>query len=260
MLLRYGLLSTLLAALVSAEIEVDVLGQSGKIMIYDAALGKSDPDRVTMTMDYLHELDENDKVVGKAGSPQQKHSTETFANQRFTYSNIQEVVFSNLTADYLSFDADVYSAGTIKVETYIFKENGTITTSTNETLEVVEGDFKFAIQLIDWNWCDPCADGNATHIDVGVELKGKDDQPTEDDLGGGISVIMSQLINIDGENVAMPDGYPKVITKNGKTLFVFRFPKEVEGGAALYDYDPLITTGGPRAEEDRCGLFCRVCG
>lgn len=256
MFLRYSFLSALFAATVSAEMEVDVLGQSGKIMIFDSALGKSDPDRVTMTMDYLHELDENDNIVGKAGSKAVKHSTETFANQQFTYSDIQETVFSNLTADYLSFDAAVYSAGTIKVETYIFKENGTITTSTNETLEVTEGDFKFAIQLIDWKWCDPCADGTATHIDVGVELKGKADKPTEDDLGSGISVIMSELINVDDTIVEMPDGYPKVVTENGKTLFVFRFPKE--GGAALYDYDPIITTGGPRTER-ACGLFCRVC-
>lgn len=256
MFLRYTFLPALVAAVVAAETEVSVLGQSGKIMIYDGALGKSDPDRVTMTMDYLYELDENDKIVGKAGSPAVKHSTETFANQKFTYSKIEEVLFSNLTADYFSFDSKVYSAGTIKVEAYIFKENGTITTSTNETLDVLEGDFKFAIQLIDWKWCDPCADGTATHIDVGVELKGKADKPTEEDLGGGISVIMSELIDVDGAVVEMTDGYPKTVTKNGKTLFVFRFPKE--GGAALYDYDPIITFGGPRTER-ACGLFCRIC-
>lgn len=260
MFIRYSFLCALIAnlAVATASTEVDVLGQSGKIMIFDGELGKSDPDRVTMTMDYLHELDANDQVVGKAGPPARKHSTETFANQRFTYSGIEEVLFSNLTADYLSFDSKVYSAGTIKVEAYIFKESGTITTSTNETLEVLEGDFKFAIQLIDWNWCDPCEDGTATHIDVGIELKGKANTPTEEDLGGGISVILSDLIDIDGNVVEMPDGYPKVVTKNSKTLFVFRFPKE--GGADLYDYDPIITFGGPRTESNRaCGLFCRVC-
>lgn len=261
MLFRNSLLTAFmanLAVVVTADTEVDILGQSGKIAIFNGDLGKSDPDRVTMTMDYLHELDENDNIVGNSGSQDVKHSVNSFANQNFEYSELKEVLFSNVTADYFSFDTQVYSAGTLKVEAYIFKANGTITTSTNETLEVVEGDFKFAIQLVDWTWCDPCQDGTATHIDVGIELKGKDDEPTEEDLGGGISVVLSNLIDIDGAVVEMPDGYPKVITDDsGKTLFVFRFPKE--GGADLYDYDPIITTGGARDQEDeQCGLFCRI--
>lgn len=205
------------------------------------------------------------KIVGNQGS--EKHGTQTFANQNFIFSDVQEVLYSNLTADYFSFEADVYDAGSIKVETYVFREDGVIITSAVETFDVLTGDFKFSIELIDWKWCNPCGAGEVgAFVDVGIELKGRNDEPSEEDLGGGIPVILSSKILADDVVVDMPDGYPMVVSKDaydldgdgvedgngtGKKLFIFRFPKE--GGAAIYDYDPIIRTSA-----DNCGFFCRA--
>ncbi|GAX26732.1 hypothetical protein FisN_2Hh319 [Fistulifera solaris] len=268
MLFRSSLVAALSASFLqsaAAEITTDVVGKSGKIKIFDSAGIREDRNAIMMTMDFLYELDADEKIVGNQGS--QKHGTQTFANQQFTFSDVEEVTYSNVTADYFSFEAKVYEAGSIKVETYVFREDGVITTSAEETFDVFAGDFKFSIELIDWKWCNPC-DSNeyGAFVDVGIELKGSKAEPSEEDLGGGIPVILSSKILADNVVIDMPAGYPKIVSKDaydldgdgvedgdgdGKKLFIFRFPKE--GDATLYDYDPIIRTSG-----DTCGIFCRA--
>ena len=270
MLFRSSLVAALSAAFLqsaAAEITTDVVGKSGKIKIFDDAAARGDRNAIMMTMDFLHEVDADGNAVGTGGSD--KHGTNTFANQQFTFSDVEEAVYSNVTADYFSFEADVYSAGSIKIETYIFREDGVITTSANETFDVFAGDFKFSIELIDWMWCETCGnkqDEVGAFVDVGIELKGRNDEPTEDDLGGGIGVVLSSKILADDIIIDMPAGYPMIVSKDafdldgdgvedkegdGKKLFIFRFPKE--GGAALYDYDPIVRTSA-----GDCGFFCRA--
>lgn len=246
-----------------ADITTDVVGKSGKIKIYDADARNQDRNAVMMTMDFLYELDANGKIVGNQGD--NKHGTQTFANQQFTFSEVEEVLYSDLAADFFSFEANIYDAGSVKVDTYVFKEDGVITTSANETFDVFAGDFKFSLELIEWQWCNPCDLKYGEFVDIGIELKGRKDEPSEEDLGGGIPVILSSKILADDRIIDMPEGYPKIISKDnydldgdnqkdgdgkGKKLFVFRFPKE--GGALLYDYDPIIRTSG------ECGFFCRI--
>lgn len=267
MLFRSSLVAVLAATFLqssAAEITTDIVGKSGKIKIYDTNTIGQDRNAIMMTMDFLYELDASGKIVGNQGS--EKHGTQTFANQQFTFSSVEEVLYSDLTADHFSFEASIYNAGSIKVDTYVFKEDGVITTSADETYDVFAGDFKFSIELIDWKWCNPCSAGETgAFVDVGIELKGRNSEPSEDDLGGGIPVILSSKILADENVIDMPAGYPKIVSKDsydlngdgvkdgngrGKKLFIFRFPKE--GGADLYDYDPIIRTSGRS-----CGFFCR---
>lgn len=233
-------------------------GQSGKITLYDSQNGDwgSDPDAVTMTMDYLYERDANDNIVGKTGST--KHSVQTFASQSFTFSDLEKTELYGYTASTFSFETQVSTVGTLKIDTYVMHEGGVMQTDTDETFEVFPGDFKFNIELVDWTWCNPCSDGTATHIDVGIEIKGSKDTPTEEDLGGGIPLVLASNIKIGDEIITMPDGFPKIVNKGGKSLFVFRFPKN--GGAPSYIYDPIIGMG-QKEERDtgRRGLFS-LCG
>lgn len=113
-----------------------------------------------------------------------------------------------------------------------------MTTHTGEQLQLAPGDFKFSIQLVNWKWCNPCQDGIADFIDVGIEIKGSNTKVTTEDLGAGIPLLLASNIDADGSIVKMPAGYPKIEKANGKQTFVFRFPKA--GGAAIYDYDPII--------------------
>ncbi|GAX18239.1 hypothetical protein FisN_31Hu008 [Fistulifera solaris] len=233
-------------------------GQSGKITLYDSQNGDwgSDPDAVTMTMDYLYERDANDKIVGKTGS--KKHSVQNFASQTFTFSELEKTELFGYTASTFSFESQVSTVGTIKIDTYVMHEGGTMVTDTNETFEVFPGDFKFNIELVDWEWCNPCNDGTSTHIDVGIEIKGSADVPTEDDLGGGIPLVLASNIKVGEEVITMPEGYPKIVNEGGKSLFVFRFPKT--GDATSYIYDPIIGMGQKEERDDgRRGLFS-FCG
>jgi hypothetical protein len=64
-------------------VAVKVHGSSGKFSIYDAAANGAscDPSAVTVTMDFLRELDADGEAVGTSGNV--KHSINTFAPQKF---------------------------------------------------------------------------------------------------------------------------------------------------------------------------------
>jgi len=260
MFLRSNLIVSCIASwfiYTSAQIEIKQEGQSGKVTIYNSARGMDDPNKVQVTMDFLYEVKaDGTTVVGKTGNPNQKHSVETFANQNFAFSGPTATVISDLYADMISFSTAVYQAGTLNIKMYIMKEAGTITTQGGETFEVKKNNVKFNVELVNWNWCNPCAEGTdaiSAFIDVGVSIKGRDDQASsqgedEYDLGGGVDLIMSSKIQAGQQVVDMPAGYPTTTTVGGKQLFVFRFPKV--GSETNYIYDPVITTR-PRP----CGLF-----
>jgi len=242
----------------AAETAVKQQGQSGKITIYDSDKGESDANQVQITMDFLYERDSNDNIVGLSGNPNEKHSLQQFANQNFAFSGPTQTEYSGVDTDLISFTSPVYQAGTIKIDMYIMKESGTITTSAGETFDVKEDDVKFNIELIDWKFCNPCADGTSNKIDVGVSIKGKKDQASEGsgseyNLGGRVNLILSSKI-VAGDNtiVNMPDGYPKTIDQGGKQLFVFRFPKV--DGQSHYVYDPVVEYSGAS-----CKAFNLVC-
>lgn len=226
---------------------------NGLIAFYDNRNGdlESDPDAVTLTLDYLYELDVFDRIVGA-----DEHSLETFAGQEFLFSSPEMTELNGFTASTFSFETSVSTVGTIKIDTYILYEGGVLQTDTNETFEVSPGDFKFNIELLDWSWCAPCDGRTSTHMDVGIEIKGSKDTPTEEDLGGGIPVILASNIKIGDEIVPMPDGYPKIVSREGKSVFVFRFPKN--GGVDSYFYDPVIGMGQKNQDDaSSCrGLFC----
>lgn len=212
-------------------------GNSGKITIYnDRYPGLSDPNAVTMKVSYLREVSKAGKVVGKAGKV--KHSIESFGGQAFAFSSLYDTELYGLAAKSFSFTSAVSSIGTLEIEAYTMLEGGDVISNTGEQLTVMPGDFKFSVQLINWKWCNPCQDGTADFIDVGIEIQGRNKKIKNGDLGAGIPLLLAKNIEIDGQIVKMPAGYPKIETVNGKQTFVFRFPKT--GGAALYDYDPII--------------------
>jgi len=78
-----------------------------------------------------------------------------------------------------------------------------------------------------------------------VKIKGKNSlavrkagKQQEFELGGGIGLQLTNKTMVDGKQVEMPEGYPKVAMKGSSQVFTFRFPKFTQ--SALYD--PLLTT------------------
>mmetsp|Transcript_4509 Transcript_4509/g.13160 ORF Transcript_4509/g.13160 Transcript_4509/m.13160 type:complete len:313 (-) Transcript_4509:209-1147(-) len=232
---------------------VDVQGQSGKFTVYKESEGKAKG--IQITMDALRELDSAGNAVGASGST--KHSINTFAAQAFTIAAPEDVTLSagqledgnasdtsGVSASKISFSSPVSSIGTVRIDTYIMKEAGNLGPP-NETWAVSAGDMKWNIELSNWNWCG-CSKGQTQEvgdmIDVDVTVKGlfsaaQGASSKSVNLGGGVTMELSDQVNVDGTWAAMPAGYPKVNIQGSSTTLTFRFPKFT----TKVTYDPAIT-------------------
>merc|ERR1712127_1054194 len=55
-------------------------------------------------------------------------------------------------------------------------------------------------------------------------------------LGGGVSLLLTNKIMVDGVETEMPAGYPMVGMKGANQMFTFRIPKFTTGAV----YDPVL--------------------
>lgn len=229
------------------NITTKVKGQSGKIAVFK---GMNESDGVTITFDSIEEIDENGGII-------KSHSYNNFAQLTFTFSDPENSTYpnSNASVTQFSFTSSVPlgsdGTATLKSYVYIFTADGNITVDGNET-EVKEGDMKFNAEISNWPFCATCTAGNkdltGVFLDFSVEIKGKKSaNKTESsggyDLGDGASVITpKEVIYFEGNTNTtenMPSGYPALITKGSKQIFVFRFKKFT--GKVLYD--PVVQLG-----------------
>lgn len=127
------------------SIKVDVFGSSGKFEVYDESKGKGTG--VVVEMDALREVDANGDTVGNTGST--KHSIQTFANQTFEIHDAESVTINGTNASKITFESSIPEVGKIKVETYVFTEDGYVGTDT-ESWSVKPGDLKWNIELFEW--------------------------------------------------------------------------------------------------------------
>ncbi|KAL3866252.1 hypothetical protein ACJMK2_043567 [Sinanodonta woodiana] len=238
---------------------VKVLGHSGKILISLREDPSDGPDSVVVEFSAIKEKSMDGTEVGKTGS---KHSFNTFANQNFTFSEVVNGSYQNLTTVQFNFSADLSSVSSQLVTVvYIFTKAGNITVG-NETTEVEPGTVKFNIEIRNWTFCGTsntiCSKSTANEsgalIDFDIDIKGKGNatkvnETTERkngtrgdsyELGGGAKVIMSKKVKYDnGDWSDMPDGYPSVNSTGSKQTFTFRFMKFNQSVL----YDPTIKLG-----------------
>ena len=188
---------------------VRVLGQSGKILMGRTRNPSEDPNRLMVDFDAISELDKDGNVIGKSGRV--KHSFNTFAKQSFTFSNITDDKYQNLSAKRLDFVANITSVGAIlTVQMYLFEEEGNITQG-DEVSQVSEGTLKFNIVIENWSFCGPngdtCKQGQTNYegqfIDFIIAIKGKKagqkrsggekrrTNAQEYDMGGDATVVLS---------------------------------------------------------------------
>jgi len=208
---------------------VEVLGQSGK-----ARITRGDS-VVTMQVDYLSEMDSSGNEVGKVGNP--KHTIQSFATQDFTFGPLVQKQFQNNSAHEFMFETPINTIGKMRIITILLHNQGEIGTET-ETWTVSPGDVKWNIELSDWTFCNPCSDGTAEYIDVGIEIKGTKSESKGNqtiDLGDA-TLELSNRIVVDGTEEFMANSFPRVETKGSKQLYIFRFPKF----NTMATYDPLL--------------------
>lgn len=221
------------------------MGQSGKMSIYATDVGESDPAKVMVEMDAIQEVDASGTELGTTGPLGQKHGINTFATQAFTFSPPEEVMVGSANATKVTFSTQVNQVGHLKVETFMMTSSGTVGP---EDWPVTYGDVKWNIVLSNWTFCKAtdsgtCKNKEGEFVDLVIAVKGQAAAPSsvDDDsydLGGGKKLDLTPIVEIDGTETTMPDGYPKIVTRGGKQMFVFRFPKFTSSAV----YDPLVSS------------------
>ena len=190
--------------------------------------------------DSLSEITAAGEVVGQTGAT--KHSVNSFATQNFVFSPVVEEPYLGVPVKKFTFESPIYSVGLLRVVVLLVQENATIDTG-SEQWSVSRGDMKFNIELRDWTFCGPCDDGSADFIELAMEIKSSKEAAAEDeakavDIGGAVLQLATK-VEVDTVKIPLPAGYPKVISKGSKKLFVFRFPKF----GSFLSYDPLLQLG-----------------
>jgi hypothetical protein len=224
---------------------VRILGQSGKFRFFRESEGPNDPERVTIELDYLRELDAEGNQIGNSGPASRRHSVNTFASQEFTFSDLETVqigVNQTVTAQKLSFQSTVGDeTRVIRLDTYLFQTGGLIGPE-GEEWTVRAGDMKFNIAFPTWPFCGvaDCGGDEGTHIEVGIKIKGSKQEidPAQDtfDLGGGISLGLTNKVMLDDVQGMMPEGYPMLTMQGQSQIFKFRFPAFTTSA----EYDPVL--------------------
>lgn len=229
---------------------ISIHSVSGKFLVYSEALGESDPYSVSVTMQYLQEVDTQGNPVGTAES--EKHSIDSFASQAFAIAGPEPI--SEPIASRISLSTGIGPAvGNLTVETLVLQSDGQAVGPVGGQWTAMAGDLKWNIVLDSWTFCDPCQNGQqeevGAYIDLAVEVKtnasrvpalGEGPANLTQTLGGGIDLELTQRVTIDGVDVEMPAGYPKDQSNGDRRWFIFRFPKFNSSAV----YDPLIRTSG----------------
>lgn len=253
---------------VTAEgVSVKIQGQSGGMTIGRTENPDQDKNAVKIKFDAIQERDSSGNTVGTSGSD--KHSFNNFAQLPFEISSLQDTTYENLTAKRINFTASITSvSATLRVQTYIFTEDGNITIG-GEITKVEKGTVKFNIILDGWTFCteSTCNKGGSgevgAFVDLTISIKGKgtpsrktgNNKRTdgeEYDLGGEASVALSKkIIKDNGDPENMPGNYPAFETQGNKQLFVFRFPTFLNRVV----YDPTVYAGSADATSGAATIY-----
>jgi len=236
-------------------VEVKINRKGGQMKIYQTAEGEADINKVEIMWESLHE-------VTASGQTNETQSIKHFHAQEFTFEQPQprfeRLNFWNKSqpqnAFKLQFNTAVNKNGQFGVDAYIVSHSGVAGPHESSLWNVVPGDIKFNIELYRWKFCElnNCREAGES-VDVAVKIKGKNKfamrkdgvnpagkgKTTEYELGGGISLFLTNLVSVDGKITEMPEGYPKSEVKADGSVFTFRFPRFAD----RILYDPIIGTG-----------------
>lgn len=196
----------------SAEgLTVKIHGQSGKMTIGYGEDPDQDSNKVQVTFDAIGEIATDGTEIGKSG--QQTHTFNTFANLDFSFSQIIDDRYMNLSSKRVDFSAKFPSTGgRLVVQVFVFNQAGEISVD-GERTAVTAGTVKFNILVESWGFCGyngvTCTKGNVEQkgeaIDFTISVKGKGDQQVrtrgkrtdgeEFDLGGQASLLLSRKVH-----------------------------------------------------------------
>ena len=211
-------------------VSVEVKGQSGKMTLSNG------PNEIMVEMDYLRELDADGNVVGDSGPNSGKHSRDTFANVDFTIDAGRDSEEYEVPSHAVDFRTELVGGSQLKVATHIFKYDGVIAPTANESWAVAGGTVKFSVSISSWPFCSgengqgdgataqerACAGDVGEFLEFGMQIKGSEAEAlsagekrytlaTNAANGANITLELSDEILVNGVWIPMPEGYPKVI-------------------------------------------------
>lgn len=227
----------------SSDTAIQVLGQSGKVKI------TRQNSTITMDFDSMYEKDSLDKIVGMQGSLQNKHGINSFATQNFVFGNKEDVVFQGISMVSFTFESPINTVGTLKVRVFISKSNGTIKNG-NETYTIAEGDVKWNIEILTWNFL---AETEFLELNIIIKTLNDDEKVTQNGdkfTIGTMDLSTSNNVLIDNVLQPMPNGFPKLSIQGNKQIFTFKFPKF----ATSMIYDPIFSNATPSENTTTEGL------
>jgi len=209
--------------------------------IHDDGLGKTDPNSVSVVLNYLYEVTADGETIGA--------SLVDLETQEYRVKQTVGMFFNDIKARRLQFEAMIDGVGKIGLDAYIMLSDGNITTPGDEVWVVSKGDVKFNVDVSDWSFCGdetPCGDANQTsvYLDLAISIQGSSEKPEQSEdnsllfsLGGNVPLLLSSQIEVDDFMQDMPEGFPRVeSTDNQGTVFYFRFPRFED----TVKYDPIV--------------------
>ena len=234
-------------------------------IVEEEGLGRLDPNVISVGLDHLYEIAEGDESL----------ITSSYVDFAFTQNfdiaqSIGQFIddATDLVSKRLTFSSTMANVGRIQMIADMFLENGATFKMKNASdvdessraVPIQRGYVKFSIQMEQWNFCDDdtnnisscggdgASDWNVTdtkYIDVAVRIQGSLDEPDPsrvDDflwnLGGNVSLLLFNQVDVDGVVQDMPQGFPRVeSTQRDGPFFIFRFPRFVN---SIYYDGPII--------------------
>eukprot|EP00980_Cylindrotheca_fusiformis_P006586 scaffold1389_cov122-Cylindrotheca_fusiformis.AAC.4 len=275
----------------SEEVELDIEYDKARFAVRNDGLGNADPNEVSGAIKYLFEIAEDgETVVGSSfiDLENQEFKVEQVQAPFFGGLLARKVSFEASVPDVGSIEIEVFfslesgsittpsgetvelnEGGMVRMHLFVYEIYFYVVSNILRLLAVgAFTDIKFNINIDNWSFCDPdsnpCGDGTETSqfIDVAAEILGSENVPEADgsdpmvyNLGGGVPLVLSNQVEVDGQTATMPPGFPRVESSDQGTVFVFRFPRF----QSTLEYDPIVktqalTTGSDSGGSIPCGL------
>lgn len=236
-------------------ISVWASGRGGRFTAYALDDSRIDKNKVALAVEGLRELDSRGNLMGNG-----KHTVDSFVDQNFAINDVTQMNLGTARGNVLSLTAPAGSMGELTVDSYVLFKGGMVGPDA-DMLYAAVGDVKFHLQLSSWSWCGCWANGNplkGAYVDLDFSVQGMrrkpvliDAEKNTWDLGGGILMELTHMIELDGVDIDMPTGYPRFELKNGVPVFTVRVPKFKDRAV----YEGLLRMSGSETLGDRRATF-----
>lgn len=225
---------------------VKIQSEGGKITLYKKDIGPADPNKVTVQLHHVRQVDGDGNEVCGDWAKSGTFSSATLATQSFEIGS--ETAISN-GAKGKSIDLNtVLSAiplnptndGHVSFKVSAFDEDGEYTYP-GGSRQVKQGDMVWSIDLKEWAWCEAASPAG---LEIGVKVTSASAHASTDggyDVGGGIKMLMTNMYGLLQAGTFTPtpfaQGFPMQRTADKEYIFRFsQFDTQVS-------YSALMQTG-----------------